>query len=371
MRYYHKTKLIRRTLFFLLVALVIAAIVLIGALISSAGKNGSNAQLITLAGENISSVTAVDDHLLMIDGRQMNYIDSDGNILWSVEVPEAGMKPAGSSMINAAYNANRAVVYDKDGHPILDHATDFTIVGMACGSESYALTTWEDNQRLVRVFNLAATEIEQLRFPYETVLDTGFYAKNLSQLWTLSLDSHFTIPVAHLKTFNPGTSTTGNISMSNEVAYAVLPLEDEFITAGTHNLQRWDTSGKSLYSKLIYGWTVIDMNVDSKGRAQFLLTPSNTSNDEAPLSSLWYIRMDSSNTTTEYRLSLPAGTLWACLGKDRILAFTPDALHTTTFAGEKYTSTPLDTRVESVADVLSGKIVVLKTVNGWKLYPIS
>lgn len=371
MRYYHKTKLIRRTLFFLLVALVTAALILIGVLASSARKSNTSTELITLAGENISSVAAVGDHLLMVDGIQMSYIDSDGNVLWAVQLPEAGMKPAGSSMLNAAYSANHVLVYDKTGRPVLDHATDFSIVDMACGSESYALTTWEDNQRLVRVFKLDATEVEQLRFPYETVMDTGFYTNSLSQLWTLSLDSHFTIPVAHLKTFNPGTSTTGNISMSNEVAYQVLPLESEFITVGTHNLQRWDNSGKSLYSKLIYGWTVIDMNVDSKGRAQFLLTPSNTSDDEAPLSSLWYIRMDSSNTTTEYRLTLPAGTLWACLGRDRILAFTPEALHTTTFAGEKYVSAPFDTRIESVEEVLSGKMVVLRTVNGWKLYPIS
>ena len=371
MRYYHKTKLIRRTLFFLLVALVIAALILIGLLIASARKNNSSAALITLAGDSITNVTAVDDHLLMVDGMQMNYINSDGSIQWSVPLPEAGMTPAGSTMLNAAYSANHVLVFDKDGRGVLDHVTDFTIVDMACGSETYALTTWEEDQRLVRVFKLDATEIEQLRFPYETVMDTGFYTNSLSQLWTLSLDSHFTIPVAHLKTFNPGTSTTGNISMSNEVAYRVLPLEDEFITVGTHNLQRWDSSGKSLYSKLIYGWTVIDMNVDSKGRAQFLLTPSNTSDDEAPLSSLWYIRMDSSNTTTEYRLTLPAGALWACLGKERILAFTPEALHTTTFAGEKYASTPFDTRVESVEEVLSGKLVVLRTVNGWKLYPIS
>jgi len=371
MRYYHKTKLIRRTLFFLLVGLVVAAFVLIGFLVSSTRKNNSTTELITLAGDNISCVTEVGDHLLMVDGMQMNYIDADGNILWCVQLPEANMTPAGSSMLNAAYSANHVLIYDKDGRGVLDHVTDFTIVDMACGSESYALTTWEDNQRLVRVFKLDATEIEQLRFPYETVMDSGFYTNNLSQLWTLSLDSHFTIPVAHLKTFNPGTSTTGNISMSNEVAYEVLPLEDDFITVGTHNLQRWDNSGKSLYSKLIYGWTVIDMNVDSKGRAQFLLTPSNTSDDEAPLSSLWYIRMDSSNTTTEYRLTLPTGTLWSCLGKDRILAFTPEALHTTTFAGEKYTSTPFDTRIQSVEEVLSGKLVVFQTVNGWKLYPIS
>jgi hypothetical protein len=111
--------------------------------------------------------------------------------------------------------------------------------------------------------------------------------------------------------------------------------------------------------------------VDEKGRAQFLFTPSNTSNESAPLSALWYIRMDSSNTTTEYRLSLPAGTLAACLGKDQILAFTADALHTTTFAGEKYRSVPLPAPIQSVEAVLSGKLVVLKTVDGWQLLPIS
>lgn len=368
---YRQSKMLRRILFFALLILIAAALCIGGYLLFFADRSASATEMITLAGENITQVEAIDNHLLMVDGTQLNYIDSSGTIKWSAQLPEENMTPVGSSMLNAAYSANRVMIFDKDGRPVLDQSTDYTIVDMACGSETYALTTWEENQRLVRVMKLDATEVEQLRFPYETVMDTGFYTSNLTQLWTLSLDSHFTIPVAHLKTFNPGQSTTGNVSMSNEVSYKVLPMESEFITVGTHNLQRWDSSGKSLYSKLVYGWTLIDMNVDDKGRAQFLFTPSNTSDDEAPLSSLWYIRMDSSNTTTEYRLSLPAGTLWACLGPDKILAFTAEAVHTTTYAGEKYRSMPLEAPVESVEAVLSGKMVVLKTVSGWKLYPIS
>ena len=70
---------------------VIAALILIGILIASARKNNSSAALITLAGDSITNVTAVDDHLLMVDGMQMNYINSDGSIQWSVPLPEAGL----------------------------------------------------------------------------------------------------------------------------------------------------------------------------------------------------------------------------------------------------------------------------------------
>lgn len=368
---YRSSKILRRILFFILLLALLAALGMGAYLIFFSGSTAINPVFITLAGNNITQVTTVEDHILVVDGTRLNYVNKDGSIKWSCELPEANMHPVGSSLLSGAWSANRVIIFDGDGRGVIDQTTSYTIVDIACGNETYALTTWEENQRLVRVLKLDATEVELLRFPYETVLDLGFYTSNMSQLWTLSLDSHFTIPVAHLKTFNPGKSTTSNISMSDDVVYRVLPLGDEFITVGTHNLQRWDKTGKNLYSKLIYGWNLVDMNVDEKGRAQFLFTPSNTSNESAPLSALWYIRMDSSNTTTEYRLSLPAGTLSACLGKDQILAFTADALHTTTFAGEKYRSVPLPTPIESVEAVLSGKLVVLKTVDGWQLLPIS
>lgn len=368
---YRKGMLFRRIIFFvLLLAVLVAGVLGIGSLFAGRGSS-LNAELVTLAGNDITAVAAVDDHVLMVDGATLNYIDAASQVKWSAQLPEIGMTPVGSSILNGAYSANRVMLFDKDGRPVLDQSTDYTIVDMACGGETYALTSWEDGQRLVRVLKLDATEVEQLLFPYETVMDIGFYTDDLSQLWALSLDSHFTIPVAHLKTFSPGRSTTGNISMNSEIAYKVLPMGKEFITVGTHNLQRWESSGKSLYSKLVYGWTMIDMNVDDKGRAQFLFTPSNTAQEEAPLSSLWYIRMDLSNTTTEYRLSLPAGSLWACLGKDGIITLTADAVHKTTFAGENHRSMPLSAPVESVEAVLTGKLAVLKTVSGWKLLSLS
>lgn len=367
---YHASQKVRRTLFFLFIAILLLIVLLTVVLVRWAKARSSEARLITLMGENFTAFAPVGDHTLAVDGTELYYISADGQITWAAELPETGMTPVGSSVLNAAYSKNRVMVYDKDGRPVLDQTTDYEILDMACGAETYALTTWEENQRLVRILKLDASEVECLRFPYETVMDTGFYANDSGQLYVLSLDSHFTIPVAHLKCYNPGRSTTCNVTMNSEVAYAVLPVGDQFITVGTHTLQRWDTTGKSLFSELIYGWTLVDMNTDGKGRAQLLLAPSNTSAENAPLSSLRYVRMDSPTSTTEYRLSLPAGTLWACLGSDRIIAFTQDSIETMTFAGEKKKTYTVDARIHSVTSVLSGRLAVLDTVSGWRLFPI-
>ncbi len=368
---HYRSKMLRRTLFFTLCALLLVVVVLIVFLIAKASTHVSSAELISLVGNNITSIVPASDHLLAVDGNQLYYITENGQISWAAPLPETGMNPVGSSSLNAVYSSHHVMIFDSEGRGILDQQTDYEILDMSCGSSTYALTTWEEQQRLVHVLRLDATEVEQLRFPYETVLDTGFYASDLSQLWALSLDSHFTIPVAHLKTFNPGKSTTGNMSMNNEIAYNVLPVDDQFVAVGTHYLRRWDAAGKNLYSQLVYGWTLVDMSTDKRGKARFLLTPSNSSDIQAPLSSLWYIHMDTADSAVQYRLNLPAGTLWAAFSTDHITVFAENGIYTMTYAGENQRFYAIDTRIESVVAVLSGKLAVLNTVNGLKIFRLS
>jgi len=368
-----KNKMLRRVIFFAIVALILGGAGFgIFKLFFASGKPVF-AEIIALNANSDAKVLAVDDHFLVVNGVMLSYMDAKGNTRWQVTLPETDMLPAGSNMISAAYGGNRVVIYDQDGRGVLDQTVSGIVAHMSCGQGLYALTLWEDDQRLVRVNNLEGVEQDVLRFPYEAVLDTGFYGNNLGQFWTLSLDSHYTQPVARLKTYNPGQSSTGNMSANNELFYHMQYVEadKQFVTVGTHYLQRWSSSGDVLFSKLVYGWSLVDMNVDKQGKVQMLLAPSNTADENAPLSSLWYIRMNNETDITEYRLNLPADTLGACLGDEQIVTFTASAVHTTTFAGERYRMTPLPSPVTAVAAVLPGKAAVLVTVDGLQLLPLT
>lgn len=108
---YRQSKMLRRILFFALLILIAAALCIGGYLLFFADRSASATEMITLAGENITQVEAIDNHLLMVDGTQLNYIDSSGTIKWSAQLPEENMTPVGSSMLNAAYSANRVMIF--------------------------------------------------------------------------------------------------------------------------------------------------------------------------------------------------------------------------------------------------------------------
>ena len=85
---YRQSKMLRRILFFALLILIAAALCVGGYLLFFADRSASATEMITLAGENITQAEAIDDHLLMVDGTQLNYIDSSGTIKWSAQLPE-------------------------------------------------------------------------------------------------------------------------------------------------------------------------------------------------------------------------------------------------------------------------------------------
>lgn len=199
------------------------------------------------------------------------------------------------------------------------------ILMMRCGADCYAVAVREDGQRVVYIYKAVdGSLVERLLIPYQSVLDMGFTSGNLSQFWLLTLDSHYTVPSAQVKTLQPGKALTANISITGQVVYAVSPGEKDLYTVGTHAIQKWDTAGSQTWERSIYGWTLVDMRRDKETGVQFLLGPASNQEEEVPLTELWYI----ASNGKEQRFSLPAGCTQAVLGETQIMAFSQAGIYT-------------------------------------------
>lgn len=327
-------------------------------------------KVMTLTADSAERVTALTDGLLLSSGLTLSRIDLSGKLLWTAEMPVADMHITGNGALVALWNENTALLLDdKTGLSLLKQDSEVPIENLVCGKDSYAITTQEDNQRRVQVYKMDGTRVDDLLFPYQDVLGVSFYGEKWSQLWTLSLDSHATLPITHLKTYIPGKSTTGNITVNGEILYAAQPKDKDFITVGTRNIQFYSATGERQFEKSIYGWYLQDMQVDSQGRAQFLLSPANTEDTSTTLSALWYIRAEADGSTTEYRISLPAGCMRAALTDGGIVAFSTEGLHTMNASGDGYVFHKLPHAISSVGGIVPGQAAVIQSPDGTFLVP--
>ena len=328
-------------------------------------------RVMTLTADSAQRVTALDDGLLLSSGLTLSRIDLAGKLLWAAEMPAADMNITGNGELVALWNETTALLLsDETGMSLLRQESEAPIQGLTCGKEHYAITTQEDRQRRGRVYKLDGTQIDDLLFPYQDVLGVGFYSDNLSQLWTLSLDSHATLPITHLKTYQPGKSTTGNITVNGEILYLAQPKDKSFMTVGTRNIQFFSATGERQFEKSIYGWYLQDLQVDSQGRAQFLLCPAGAEEGVSTLSALWYIRAEADGSTTETRISLPAGCIRAVLTQNGIAAFSAEGVHTMDSSGGNYAFHKLPHAVSAVTGLVPGQAAVVQSPDGVFLVPL-
>ena len=318
-----------RRVLLVLLALILASALGYGAYRILFHEESPLESMVELPNYGTPAAYPAEDGFVYISGTRLSRRDAQAQEAFAIELPEQGMKASASRDLMAVWSDTRLIITNSSG-TVLQHQELATPILMArCGSDSYAVTVWEDSQRVVYIYKAVdGSLVERFLMPYQSVLDMGFYGSSLSQFWLLTLDSHYTVPSAQVKNVQPGKALTANISVSGQVVYAVAPGEKAFYTVGTHAIQKWDATGAQLLEKSIYGWILLDMRTDSQENMQFLLGAASTEDTQTPLTSLWYISMAADGTVTEHRISLPAGCTQAVLGDGRVLAFTQEGFYT-------------------------------------------
>lgn len=275
--------------------------------------------------------------------------------LWTTDLPVNNMKARKSGDLTVAWGGSTVVLFDKDGigKGIVD--TPGEVVMAVPGVSTYAAIVKEENQHRLRIYSVKDNSaVDEVLFPYASVLGMGYFGEKSSQLWVLTVDSHGTEPVTRLTTYSPGKKSTGEIQLRNEIGYSAVPLGKLTWLVGTHTLTAWEPAGETK-SKLVYGWNLQDMLVDGNGNVSFLFSPAGAGDQ---LSSLWYMNSDG----TEYRFPLPAGCVKAMLKENgKICAVTEKGVYSMARNGTGSRFYPLANAVESIPAVVPGKAFVIYT----------
>ncbi len=314
------------------------------------------------------SVFPYADGVLSINERQLVCCDLKGKSLWTAALPTDGMKATRLGNLTAVWGENIVEILDEKGISIIVQNTEGTVLTVALGQTQYAVVVSEDGQSRMRLYNLSSKDpIDEVFFPDERVLGVGFYGDKLAQLWALFIDSHGTTPVTKLNTYFPGRSSTGSVVLGEEVGYWATLYNKTIYLLGTQTLSTWDHAGGRKSSKLVYGWYLQDMLVESNGRVTFLLAPSGGGEEQPQISALWSISSDGA----EYKIPLPAGCIRAMLQEDRSLAVaTHNGVYDLAADGSSSRFYPVSFTIDEVSAVVPGRAFVARTKHGSYLLPM-
>ena len=276
--------------------------------------------------------------------------------LWTIDLPAANMKACKEGDYTVAWGGNTSVLIDKDGisKGVKAEPEDTEIVLAVPGAASYAVIVKEEGQHRLRIYSVKdLSQVDEIRFPYASVLGVGYFGDKLSQLWVLTVDSHGTDPVSRLTTYTPGKKYTGEITLRNEIGYSAVLQKDLTYIVGTHTQTVWEHGSEAKDRKLVYGWNLQDTLTGANGKVAFLFSPAGASEQ---LSSLWYVNSDG----TEYRFPLPAGCTKAMLKENgKICAVTKNGVYSFATNGTGSRFYPLVNAVESISAVVPGKAFVV------------
>jgi hypothetical protein len=303
---------------------------------------------------------------LCVNDRTLVCVDETGLELWTAELPDSGMSVTRAFGMTAAWKGRQYVLIDMSGTQVGSWEIATDILMMRCGGSGVALLTREEEQHRLWVYDFRGNVVDEARFPHLSVIAMEYYGGNGKQLWVLVLDSHGTVPVSFYRSYHPGESTTGAITLNEQVAYSALPTDKEVFIVGTHNLIGRRTSDNAQYNKLIYGWSLQDQR-RSADQACFLLAPSNTGDQEAVLSTLWYIAAPGE----EYRIPLPSGCFRALIGSSGLVAVTREGIYTMQTDGTRRTFTKMPFLIDRVAAVSPGKAMAVESGGLIYLIPLA
>jgi hypothetical protein len=299
--------------------------------------------------------------VLCVESSRLYCTDLSGKPLWNTALPAADMKAARVGDLTVAWGSKQVALIDGNGIVQQTLATTGDVVLAVPGKTSYAVVTKEEGQHRLRFYSVKdKTMIDEMPLSSEDMLGMGFFGENLSQLWMLVVDSGGTHPITKLTMYVPGKNstgkTTGEITLTDELAYAAYVQPNMTYVVSTHTLTSWEHTGTKTDSKLVYGWNLEDALVDGSGKVSFLFAPSGEG-AAGQISSLWYIGAGGA----QYRIPLPAGCTKAMLKDNgRICVVAQNGVYSMAQNGSGSRFYPISNAVDSVPGYIPGKALVVQ-----------
>ncbi len=356
MRYSTKVRLKKM----IYIALAIIAFVALNILLFRTVLNKSRSiekSVVKIASGENAKAYPYESGVVTVTGTEVVSYDYTGQVQFTTTAPIENMKAYRNGDYTVLWESNLVIILDSTGESRHEQPLgDLEAILATCNSSQFAVVVNEEGQYKIRVYDFYGIEIWDNLYPDMSILDIGYFDANDSQLWTLALDYHGTIPITRLFTNHPGSSQTGRITVNDQVCYAIAPFENLVYLIGTHHIQSRTYTDTKLSEIMINGWALQDSFVNEKDEVSFILAPVDTTGTDVPLSALWYI----TPSGEQYRISMPAGIKRAALSDKKIYAISKEGIYYMNFNGQKRSFSKLSFETDEVIGVCTGKAVVLR-----------
>jgi hypothetical protein len=178
------------------------------------------------------------------------------------------------------------------------------------------------------------------------------------------VDSHGTLPISRVNTYNPGKSNTPTVTVTDQVGYAAAIPDKRIYFIGTHNISVWENTGDLRSEYSIYGWNVEDMITTADKNMAFLLVPADSTQY---IGSLWYLPPSGA----EAPISLPSGCIGAAIGTKRLSAITRTGVYSYALNGKGQRFDELSINIDEVMGTIAGKAFIARSGHKMYIVPIA
>lgn len=290
-------------------------------------------------------ITPFGDSILYYDGITLYCLNSRGGEKWDYPLGENAAFSCNDQTI-VAWTGTQLHIINRDGHPTYNENLTDVIQFARPGSRYVAAILGDDVSPSMIIKDMQGTTVDQETSAYEDkiILDAGFFG-NGEYLWTTSMDVYGTTPETILNTFRVNLTSSGGISLGENLPYAIIYANNELNIISTQQLRQFDYRGTqdTTGTILVYGWQLIDHEVNG-GTANLLFAPNRQIENGNAINQLRLL-----TGKTDKRFTLPSDCIGSMLYKNKIYAFSADTLYRADIGAKRFNAISLPAGLNNAA----------------------
>lgn len=349
--------------YIILAAVALVVIIAISVLMNlfSSNRSVSASRLRCVAAQ---SVTPFGNYVVYYDGVTLFCLDTKGNEKWNYTLGSNASFTCSSNHV-VAWSGSQLHILDKSGQPTYNETLENTIQFAKAGAKYVAIVMGTDVGPKLEIKDLWGTHVDDEEPAYADmiILDLGFF-DNGEYLWTTSLDVHGTVANTILHTYKVNMTSSGEISLGENLAYDVVFAGGELNVVTTRKLRKFDYRGteNTQASTLVYGWQLEDH--DTVGSDAMLLFSLSGANNTSELNQLRLLY-----GKTDKRFTLPSTCAGAALYNKRLYAFSAETIYRATVNAQRFEAIALPgimngQKVTNFLGMLDNGTAILATGDG-------
>lgn len=298
-------------------------------------------------------VTPFGDSVLYYDGMTLFCLNARGGEKWSYTLGSGAAFSCNENTV-VAWTGTQLHIINKNGYSTYNENLADVIQFARPGSKYVAVVLGSDVSPSLVIKDMQGTTVDNETAAYEDmlILDLGFF-DNGEYLWTTSLDVYGTVPNTIMHTFRVNMSNSGEISLGESLAYAVIYAGGQLNVVSTRQLRRFDYRGTQDTSGtvLVYGWHLQDHQVN--GSTAMMLFSLASSGAQDGISQLRLL-----SGKTDKRFTLPSACAGAALYNRRVYAFSHDTIYRADINAQRFSAISMPAELGGAA--VTGYLGMLK-----------